>query len=123
MSIKEIAIHHASTISFTLFYCICNIIILFSLPKSTLTLSLILQILTNLALLLTGIWLIIKAYRTSSSAAFYMGIAVLLITALLRYIDLIGDYIIGSLVFFIAGLIMYVAARIWRGRSSIQENN
>lgn len=103
-----------SSIGLTLFYAFCNLFLLYSGKWFGLHPVAVLQIITNAALLLIGIWLILKGYRTSSSTSFYMGVAILLITALLRYFDLIGDYISGALVFFVAGLVMFTTARLWK---------
>ncbi|MDM8523021.1 DUF2157 domain-containing protein [Desulfococcaceae bacterium HSG8] len=109
-SFRSIVASNIPTLSYAGFYCLCNGLILYSDISS----DFILQILTNLMLLMTGIWLIIRAYKTSSSPLFYMGTGVLIITALLRYIDLIGDYVGGAIAFFIAGCIMLAAARLWK---------
>jgi hypothetical protein len=118
---------NSAAVLFTLFYCLCNFLVLVpwflheyvdpqtGILKMAGLVSDINQILVNLALLITGIWMIIKAYKTSSSLSFYTGVGVLLITAVLRYIDLIGDYIGGAIVFFVAGTLMFGAAKMWKG--------
>jgi hypothetical protein len=75
-----------------------------------------LAIATNLMLLITGLWLIRRGIEDAITQFFYAGIGVLLITALLRYIDLIGDYIGGALLFIVAALILFGAARYWRSQ-------
>jgi uncharacterized membrane protein len=75
-----------------------------------------LAIATNLMLVITGIWLIRRGINDAITHFFYTGVGVLLLTALLRYFDLIGDYIGGSILFMIAAAIMFGAARYWRSR-------
>ena len=45
---------------------------------------------------------------------FYTGVVLVLMTALLRYFDLIGDYIGGAVLFFVCSAILFAAARFWR---------
>lgn len=71
---------------------------------------------TNLLLVITGIWLIRRGVDDAVSHFFYTGIGVLLVTALMRYFDLIGDYIGGALLFALAAGILFGAARYWRAR-------
>lgn len=78
------------------------------------------QIITNLGLLSMGIWCITRALRTSAGSSFYFGVGIILITALLRYFDLIGDYIGGAILFFIAGGIMFLSAKLWNKYSSLE---
>lgn len=77
---------------------------------------LILALATNLLLVLIGIWLVRRGVEESVSHLFYTGISLLLLTALLRYFDLIGDYIGGALLFAAAAGVLFGAARYWRGR-------
>lgn len=75
-----------------------------------------LAIATNLMLVITGIWLIRRGIDDRASHFFYTGVGVLLLTALLRYFDLIGDYIGGAVLFMIAAAVLFGAARYWRAR-------
>lgn len=72
------------------------------------------SILVNLALLFVGIRLITRAVKTSSGAGFSAGIGIILLTALLRYVDLIGDYIGGTVLFFAAALVLLGSANYWK---------
>ncbi len=76
-----------------------------------------LAVATNLVLILTGIWLIRRGVDDAVTHFFYTGIGVLLLTALLRYFDLIGDYIGGAVLFLVAALVLLGAARYWRSRT------
>jgi hypothetical protein len=74
-----------------------------------------LQLFGNLACLGSGIWLILRALRDSVTLYFYTGVGVILILALLRYVDLVGDYVGGSLLFLFFAGVLFGAARFWRG--------
>ncbi|MBR9883974.1 MAG: hypothetical protein GYB21_10075 [Oceanospirillales bacterium] len=73
-----------------------------------------LAVATNLLLVVTGIWLIRRGVEDAVTHFFYTGVGVLLLTALLRYFDLIGDYIGGALLFMAAAGVLFGAARFWR---------
>jgi uncharacterized membrane protein len=75
-----------------------------------------LAIATNLMLVVTGVWLIRRGIDDAITYFFYMGVGVLLLTALLRYFDLIGNYIGGAILFMIAATVLFGAARYWRSR-------
>ena len=75
-----------------------------------------LAIATNMMLVVTGIWLIRRGIDEAITHFFYTGVGVLLLTALLRYFDLIGDYIGGAILFMIAATVLFGAARYWRSR-------
>ena len=76
---------------------------------------------TNLMLVVTGIWLIRRGIDDAITHYFYTGVGVLLLTALFRYFDLIGDYIGGAILFMIAAIILFGAARYWRSRMKKKE--
>lgn len=69
---------------------------------------------TNLMLVLTSIWLVRRGIDDAITHYFYTGVGLLLLTAMFRYFDLIGDYIGGAILFIIAAAIMFVAAKYWR---------
>lgn len=79
-------------------------------------LAVVLQVLTNLACVGAGIWLIVAAIEDGLTHYFYGGVGLLLVTALLRYVDLVGDYVGASLLFFVFAGILLGAARFWRRR-------
>lgn len=76
-----------------------------------------LAVLVNLVLLGLAVGLLARGLESAQSHLFYTGVVVLLVLALLRYLDLIGDYIGGSVMFAIAGLVLMAAARFWRRRT------
>jgi len=80
-----------------------------------------LAIATNMMLVVTGIWLIRRGIDDAVTHFFYTGVGVLLLTALLRYLDLIGDYIGGAVLFMAAAVVLFGAARYWRSRILLEE--
>lgn len=81
----------------------------------------LLAVATNLMLLFTGIWLIRRGIDDAITHFFYTGVVVLLLTALLRYFDLIGDYIGGAVLFMVAATVLFGAARYWRYQGGKKE--
>lgn len=80
-----------------------------------------LAVVTNLMLLITGLWLIRRGIEDSTTQFFYTGVGVLLLTALLRYFDLIGDYIGGAILFMAAAAVLFGAARYWQSQKVKKE--
>ena len=74
------------------------------------------QVLDNVALVAAGIWLIVRATATGVSHFFFLGIATILLTAFMRYVDLIGDYLGGALLFLAFAALLLGAARYWKRR-------
>ena len=72
------------------------------------------QIAINLVLVITGIWLIIRGIHSGISHYFFLGVASILMTAFLRYVDLIGDYIGGAVLFMVFAFILLSAAKYWK---------
>lgn len=72
------------------------------------------QAVYNIALLAMGIWLIVRGIRNNISHYFYLGILTILVTGLLRYIDLIGDYLGATLLFGLFATILLMAAKYWK---------
>lgn len=69
---------------------------------------------TNLILVLMGILLIRRGIDQNQTHYFYTGVVTLLLTAFLRYFDLIGDYIGGAILFIVAAAILMAAAKYWK---------
>ncbi len=78
-----------------------------------------LQVATNLVCIGTGVWLIVRAIEDALTHYFYAGIGLILMTAFLRYIDLVGDYVGASALFLVFAAILYGAARYWRHRKGV----
>lgn len=72
------------------------------------------QAASNLLLVGLGIWLIARGIHSGISHYFFLGVGAILLTALLRYIDLIGDYVGGAALFMLFALLLLGAARYWK---------
>lgn len=72
------------------------------------------QITYNLVLISAGIVLILKGIQQGISHYFFLGISTILVTALMRYIDLIGDYIGGAILFMVFAILLLGAAKYWK---------
>ncbi|WP_439135558.1 DUF2157 domain-containing protein [Pseudomaricurvus sp.] len=79
------------------------------------------QVVDNLLLIGTGVWLIVRGIHSSISHYFFLGVATILVTALLRYVDLIGDYVGGALLFMLFAVLLLAAARYWKRAHQHQE--
>ena len=79
------------------------------------------QVVYNLALVITGVWLIIKGIQKGMSHYFFLGVVSILLTAFMRYIDLIGDYIGGSLLFMVCAVLLLSAAKYWKNYETNRE--
>jgi len=73
-----------------------------------------LQVVDNLVLVITGIWLIAQGIRRGVTHYFYLGVFTVLATGLLRYIDLVGDYIGAAVLFAVFAAILLASARYWK---------
>lgn len=73
-----------------------------------------LQIASNVLLIGSGIWLIFVGLRKGVSYYFFLGIVVIVLTLLLRYIDLIGDYIGSAILFIVFAGLLLGAAFYWK---------
>ena len=71
-------------------------------------------LLINVVLLAIGIALIFSGLNRRLAKRFYGGIVLLLAVVLMRYLDLIGDYLSSALLFAVAGGVLFAAARFWR---------
>lgn len=76
--------------------------------------AVVFQVIANLLLIGTGVWLIVRGIHSHISHYFFLGVTTVLITALLRYADLIGDYVGGSLLFLVFAALLLGAARYWK---------
>jgi uncharacterized membrane protein len=75
---------------------------------------LLFQSVYNIALFAMGIWLIVRGIRNNISHYFYLGILTILAMGLLRYVDLIGDYLGATLLFGLFAAILLMAAKYWK---------
>jgi uncharacterized membrane protein len=76
------------------------------------------QVVCNLLLIAAGVWLIIRGIHDGISHYFFLGVASILLTAFMRYIDLIGDYIGGAAIFLVFAAVLLGAAKYWKGHLS-----
>ncbi|MBU3068822.1 DUF2157 domain-containing protein [Aestuariicella sp. G3-2] len=74
------------------------------------------QIAYNIALICSGIGLIVRGIHQGVSHYFFLGVATILLTAFMRYIDLIGDYIGGAILFMVLAAVLLGAAKYWKGQ-------
>ena len=74
------------------------------------------QVIDNAALAGAGIWLIVRGTTTGVSHWFFLGVATILLTAFMRYVDLIGDYVGGAALFLAFAALLLGAARFWKRR-------
>lgn len=72
------------------------------------------QVSYNLVLIAVGIWLIIRGIHSGISHYFFLGVTAILLTAFMRYVDLIGDYIGGALLFMVFAVLLLGAAKYWK---------
>ncbi len=80
------------------------------------TLAIPLALMVNLLVLVSAIVLIQQGLDQGLSQFFYSGVGLLLVLAMVRYLDLVGDYVGGAVMFLIAAGILFAAARYWRAR-------
>ncbi|MCW8127909.1 DUF2157 domain-containing protein [Microbulbifer halophilus] len=79
------------------------------------------QVVTNFALIGSGVWLIVRGIHSGISHYFFLGVSAILITAFLRYIDLIGDYLGGALIFTVFAIVLLGAAKYWKRHQAREE--
>ena len=72
----------------------------------------------NLLALLSAIVLIQEGLKRGLTQYFYSGIVLILLLALMRYLDLFGDYLGAAAMFLVAAAVLYGAARFWRRQHS-----
>ena len=80
--------------------------------------SALFQVLDNVALVAAGTWLIVRGTATGVSHYFFLGVATIALTAFMRYVDLIGDYVGGAVLFMAFAALLLGAARYWKRRQS-----
>jgi len=76
------------------------------------------QIMGNIVLVCTGIWLIVFGIRDNISHYFYVGVMAVLGTGLLRYIDLVGDYVGAAILFAGLAAVLLFAAKFWKSHNA-----
>ncbi len=76
-------------------------------------------VIDNIILIVTGTWLIISGIRRAVSHYFFLGVLTILLLGLIRYMDLVGDYLGAAAMFLGFALILLVTARFWRSRHNV----
>ncbi|AMX02709.1 DUF2157 domain-containing protein [Microbulbifer thermotolerans] len=76
------------------------------------------QVAANFCLIATGIWLVVRGIHSGISHYFFLGVLSILVTALLRYFDLIGDYVGGAVMFIVFAALLLGAAKYWKYQQS-----
>ena len=79
------------------------------------------QVLDNVALVAAGVGLIVRGTVSGVSHYFFLGVATILLTAFLRYVDLIGHYVGGAVLFLAFAVLLLGAARYWKTRQGREE--
>jgi len=79
------------------------------------------QVMANVAVVAWGIYLIVRGLHGGSSHYFFLGVLAILIIALIRYVDLIGDYIGGAMLFMVLAALLLGAAKYWRRKQQQEE--
>lgn len=80
--------------------------------------DLTLQISDNIILIGLSIWLIVKGINKGISHYFFLGVFSILTTGLLRYVDLMGDYIGTAILFAVFSVILLSSARYWKSQNN-----
>ena len=76
------------------------------------------QVLDNVALIAAGIGLIVRGTVAGISHYYFLGVAVILLTAFLRYVALIDDYVSSAVLFMILAILLLGSALFWKARKS-----
>ena len=74
------------------------------------------QVIYNVTLISSGIWLIMRGINSGISHYFFLGISTILLTAFMRYVDLIGEYVGGAILFMVLAVLLLGAARYWKAQ-------
>jgi hypothetical protein len=72
------------------------------------------QLVYNMVLVGLGVWLIIRGISTNISHDFWTGVCALLALATLRYLDLIGGYVGGAILFMMIAGILLGVVHYWK---------
>ena len=70
----------------------------------------------NIILVVSGVWLIVNGIRKAVSHYFFLGVTTVLLVGLIRYVDLVGDYIGAAALFMGFAVILLATAKFWKSR-------
>ena len=79
------------------------------------------QVFYNVVLVGAGVGLVINGINNGVSHYFILGVATILLMAFIRYVDLIGDYVGGAILFMLLAAMLLGAARYWRRQQAKQQ--
>lgn len=85
--------------------------------------AVIFQVAYNIALVGLAIWLIVRGFQSGVSHYFYLGVATILLTAFMRYVDLIGEYVGGAILFMVFAILLLAAARYWKMHQNAEKRS
>ena len=74
------------------------------------------QVLANVMLVVAGIGLIFRGTVSGISHLYFLGVATVLLTAFVRYIDLLGDYVDSAILFIALAGVLLGSAWYWKRR-------
>ena len=114
LGLTYLAHHSVSKSASTLAFVAITLAALFAVMNPDEVHSTSLQVADNFVLVITGIWLIVQGIREGVTHYFYLGVFTVMLTGLLRYIDLVGDYIGAAILFALFAVILLVSARYWK---------
>ena len=114
LGLAVLAHHSVSKSASTLAFVAITLAALFAVMNLDELHSTALQVADNIVLVITGIWLIVQGIREGVTHYFYLGVFTVMLTGLLRYIDLVGDYIGAAILFAVFAVILLVSARYWK---------
>jgi hypothetical protein len=80
-------------------------------------------IIANIAMILLAVWLMALGLREDRGQPFAAGVLYFLLWAVVRYVDLFGDFggMLGAaIMFFLCGGALFGVAWYWRGRKQLQ---
>lgn len=103
--------HYLPTIVFFLLFFSTSVLLI---GTDTAGHAIFFQVVYNMILVGLGVWLIIGGISTNISHDFWTGVCTLLAMATLRYIDLIGGYVGGAILFMMIAGILLGAAHYWK---------
>ena len=96
---------------------VCGATMIAVIATGAATAAVYFQVITNVALVAAGIGLIFLGTSGGISHYYFLGVATILLTAFMRYADLIGDYVDSAVLFIGLAGVLLGAARYWKYRS------
>lgn len=79
--------------------------------------NMLMAVAVNLLALLSAMVLIHEGLKRGLTQYFYTGVVMILLLAIMRYLNLFGDYLGAAAMFLVAAGVLYGAARFWRAQA------